>query len=354
MSRSKKMIRPLPEPTVVAGSLASARPKLSQWAMVRPAALGFLLGMTATAMVYSRREAPPINPAVFPPPPITAVQPVFKQPDTFDELLAVSTADLGKVDLARMNLLCTEGLPGSENLNIPQCLTTLDLWTRAIKRYTANHYDEFLHDPTETHTWAEYRMMIIMSALSQGYGVHYDVASAIDEYGFDPATTKPKSVTDYYPTDNFDPSFFADSELFFINGLLGPKRDGTCSSLPVLVAVIAQRLGYPVTLVNTFRHTFVRWDDGKERFNIETTVVGGLQEVSDDEYCQWPRPLTAQMVVAEDYLQPLTPEQELACFLYSRVGCLLANGRLEEAIKLRPRCAELVPTSIKYTQLPTM
>jgi len=277
----------------------------------------------------------------------------FKQPTTLAELLAIPTADLGKVDLVTMNLLCAEGLPGSEKINIPECLVTLDQWAAKIKLYTERHHDEFIHDATETHSWAEYEMMVIMSALKISYGVHYDVAGAVAEYGFDPATTKvPKG--DYYPTDKLAPTFFAGSDLFFVNGLLGSKRVGTCSSLPVLVAAIGQRLGYPVALDTCFRHMFVRWDDGKERFNIETTVIGGLQEVSDEEYHHWPQPLADQAIAAEGYLQIQTPAQNLANFLYSRIACLMACGRMDEASRLRQKCLELVPTSIRYKSLPSL
>jgi len=277
----------------------------------------------------------------------------FIQPTTLEELLVVPIKDLGNVDLVTMNLLCAEGLPGSEKVNIPQCLSTLDGWTARIKLYTEHHHDEFIHDATETHSWAEYEMMVIMSALKISYGVHYDVDSAIAEYGFDPATTKmPKG--DYHPTDKFRANAYADSSIFFVNGLLGSKRVGTCSSLPVLVAAIGQRLGYPVVLDTAYRHMFVRWDGGQERFNIETTVIGGLQEVSDEEYRHWPTPLSDQAIAAEGYLQSQTPAQNLANFLYSRVGCLMACGRMDEAKRLRQKCLELVPSSIRYQNLPVL
>ena len=46
------------------------------------------------------------------------------------ELLALAPDLLEKVDIARMNLLCAEGLRGSENLNVEQCLDQLDAWTQ--------------------------------------------------------------------------------------------------------------------------------------------------------------------------------------------------------------------------------
>src|SRR4029077_1023599 len=46
----------------------------------------------------------------------------FKQPRSLPELLAVKSEDLDKVDIALMNLLCAEGLRGSENLDPQECL----------------------------------------------------------------------------------------------------------------------------------------------------------------------------------------------------------------------------------------
>jgi regulator of sirC expression with transglutaminase-like and TPR domain len=44
------------------------------------------------------------------------------------------------------------------------------------------------------------------------------------------------------------------------------RQMGACVSLPSIVVAVARRLGYPVYLVNCSMHSFVRWDDGKERF----------------------------------------------------------------------------------------
>jgi len=355
MARRRKHQKPLPQSALiqpVEGSKSAARAKSGYRPWVLFAAVGLVAGAIPAASIYSSFKPPASATVIAPPSPAATAQSAFKQPATLAELLAVPVADLGKVDLARMNLLCAEGLPGCEDMDIPRCLATLDRWTAKVKENIDRHYDEFIHDPMESHTLAEYKMMVIQAVLGpKGYGVHYDHDLAVAEYGADPATDKSLNAL---PSNDFGPDFFAQSDLFFLNGLLGPKRDGTCSSLPVLVAAVAQRLGYPVKLVNTFRHTFVRWDDGKERFNIETTVVGGLQVVSDYDYRQWPRPLNAMMIATEGYLQPLTPAQTLACFLYSRVGALMANGRMEEAVKLRPKCSELVPASVKYSKMPSM
>lgn len=45
-------------------------------------------------------------------------------PNTYAELIALPPEKIEQVDIALMNLLCAEGLPGTENLNIACSLQT--------------------------------------------------------------------------------------------------------------------------------------------------------------------------------------------------------------------------------------
>ncbi|WP_158622235.1 transglutaminase family protein [Corallococcus sp. CA047B] len=56
--------------------------------------------------------------------------------------------------------------------------------------------------------------------------------------------------------------------------LLSTKR-GNCVSLPVLWYAVAERLGYPVAMVEAPHHFFLRYEDGRFRSNIEATSGGG-------------------------------------------------------------------------------
>ena len=59
--------------------------------------------------------------------PAFTAQPPKIHPKSLAELLALSPDQLEKVDIALMNLLCAEGLRGSEDLDAQQCLDTLDV-----------------------------------------------------------------------------------------------------------------------------------------------------------------------------------------------------------------------------------
>ncbi|MGB7746042.1 MAG: hypothetical protein WBN75_01990 [Verrucomicrobiia bacterium] len=78
-----------------------------------------------------------------------AKSPQFKQPATLKELLASLPAELEKCDLARMNLLCAEGLSGSENLNVDESLATLDQWAQHVKSETDRNFHRFRDNPAD-------------------------------------------------------------------------------------------------------------------------------------------------------------------------------------------------------------
>lgn len=71
----------------------------------------------------------------------------------------------------------------------------------------------------------------------------------------------------------------ADPALFYVDRVL-EGREGFCLALSAIVLATAEDLGLPVFCVASPRHMFVRYDDGKNRFNIETTDRGRLLEDS--------------------------------------------------------------------------
>ncbi len=57
---------------------------------------------------------------------------------------------------------------------------------------------------------------------------------------------------------------------------------GNCLSYSILYAGVCERLGYPVGVISSPYHAFLRWDDGTSRINIETTDDG--KQIDDVEY----------------------------------------------------------------------
>ncbi|MFB3893016.1 MAG: transglutaminase family protein [Phycisphaerae bacterium] len=246
--------------------------------------------------------------------------------NSLDELLGLSPEHLAGVDLAEMNLLCATGLPGAEGLDIDRCLARLDEWAAKVKIETDRHLYR-AHDPR----WAEHyknsenwlRAELLAQVLQEECGVHYNMERV----------------------RNID---FTKSKDLFIHGMIDDANGGTCASMPVLYAAVGRRLGYPLKLVLTKAHVFVRWDDGSERFNIETTCIGGTDSYPDDHYRTWPEKWTDAEAKANRYLVSLSPAEELASFLGNRGHCLFDNGRADEAREAYAAASRLAPLDPAY------
>jgi hypothetical protein len=245
---------------------------------------------------------------------------------SLDELLKMSPEQLAAIDIAEMNLLCATGLPGAEKLDIAKCLARLDEWAERVREVTGRHLYR-AHDPR----WAEHykhsenwlRVEFLAQVLQEDCGVHYNMQRIRD----------------------ID---FGNSKDLLIHGMIDDPNGGTCASMPVLHVAVGRRLVYPLRLVLTKGHVFCRWDDGKERFNIESTGEGGTDSYPDEHYKTWPMKWTEAEKKADCYLISLTPAEELACFLGSRGHCLLENGRITQARYTYAIARRLAPMDPAY------
>ncbi|MBL7221762.1 MAG: hypothetical protein ISS69_16760 [Phycisphaerae bacterium] len=243
---------------------------------------------------------------------------------SLNELLSMSPVQLADMDIAEMNLLCATGLPGAGTLDIDHCLATLDRWAARVKFETLRHLYRAHHPKWARHyrnSEAYLRASFLLQVLQEDLGVKYDMTAK----------------------DNFA---FNDSRVAFIHGMIPAKGrtvadtpGGTCTSMPVMYVAIGRRLGYPLKLVTTNAHIFVRWDGldhpnpaWRERFNIEGAGKG-FSSFADDYYKTWPLKTTDYQVRANRYLISLTPREELAQFLAARGHCDSDNNRLSRAAR---------------------
>ena len=237
-------------------------------------------------------------------------------PVSLAEMLQQVAQRQGRFDIGLMNLVCAQGLPGYGGGDARQWLATLDAWSEQVRRETDRALPEFRRHPEAYHhSEAYFRALCLVTVLQQDLGVRYNPARITP-----PDAPEPDEV------------FFADSQDLFLHGMLGPRRSGTCISLPVLHVAVGRRLGYPLKLVLAKGHVFARWEssDGTDRFNLEVTNQG-LNCFPDEYYESWPYPMTAEEVRSGRYLKSLTPAEELALFLQTRGHCLRSAGRFTEA-----------------------
>jgi tetratricopeptide (TPR) repeat protein len=121
------------------------------------------------------------------------------------------------------------------------------------------------------------------------------------------------------------------------------RKQGYCLSMSVLYLAIGERLGLPLHGVVVPGHFFVRYDDGRVRFNIETTSKGG--NAPDEHYIK--KFKVPRLNGRNIYLKNLTKIQTLGCFFnnlgnsYSDVGDMESALRaFELAVKINPTLSE--------------
>lgn len=266
-----------------------------------------------------------------------------QKPKDLAELLTLTPAEMEQVDMARRNLLCATGLPGSEELDIEKSLLALDKLAGEVKVYTGQHMPAYHRNPyingNKTGSEAYYRALLLVSYLYKPYGITYN-----PEFS--------QAYEERQPVANIVAKMTLDSRNSFLHGLLFNKKIGNCASIPALIAAVGQRLGYPIKLAEAKHHCFARWESSTERFNIEGTR-GGLQTPSDDSYKKFPAPLDEVAIREGPYLKSLTAAEETACFLAQRSVALFRHKRDSEALAAIRAVHRLAPSAQKYDRLIT-
>ena len=196
------------------------------------------------------------------------------QVPTLAEMLRMDPAALSRLDVALRNLVCATGLPGAEDMDIPECMRRLDVLTEHVRQTTDRDLVRFRQDPAQFNfprpcTENFFRIVTLITALKHDGGLHYN-----------PERTEGKGED--LPFDAKD---------MLINGLLSDQRIGTCNSIPVVIVAVGRRLGYPLYLSTTRHHVWARWDGSGERFNIEASCPGGFSDYDDEHFRDTPFPM---------------------------------------------------------------
>ena len=118
------------------------------------------------------------------------------------------------------------------------------------------------------------------------------------------------------------------------------KKEGYCLSMSILYLSIGERLGLPLYGVVVPGHFFVRYDDGRVRFNIETTSNGG--NASDEHYIT--KFKVPKLNGRSIYLKNLTKIQTLGCFFNNLGNSYSDVDDIESALLAFERAVEINPT----------
>jgi len=131
----------------------------------------------------------------------------------------------------------------------------------------------------------------------------------------------------------------SDPNDLFLHTVLDKKR-GYCLSLSILYLSLGERLGLPLYGVVVPGHFFIRYDDNRVRFNIETTSKGG--NASDEHYIN-----KFKVPPGNDksiYMKNLNKIQTLGCFFNNLGNCYSDIDETESALQALQRAVQINPT----------
>ena len=280
----------------------------------------------------------------------TAKADTLVQPKTLAELLALPPDQLEKVDLARIDLLCAEGLPGAEDLDIEKCIRTLDGWAQYVKTETEKNYHRFIEHPERfKNSFGRFQMAVMAAVLSQDLRVQYNPKreKELFEHHF---------FSQGEPYGEAERSFFSDSSDLFLHGLLSDKHYGTCASLPYLYVAVGRRLGYPVSIARTHMHNYVYYDEGDgKHFNVEATENRAFTTPTDDAYRHpiWGAPSSPEYFEKRGLLRPLSNKEAMGHLLGTRAAVFRSAGRHDDEARTwatAPRYFPDTPTWREITE----
>lgn len=259
-----------------------------------------------------------------------------------DPLLIRPPAGFDDPDIGRANLACAVGLPMAGDVGVDRYLRILDEWTARVRLRTrewrtvfAEHGDEYGGSEP---LW---RMHCLCRTLTSDFGVRYN-PDRLDPQADGVRMAEPD---------------WTDSRDLFVHGLLGPKRSGTCSSIPVLIVAIGRRLGYPLNLVHAPGHVFCRWDgighrmrSWRRRHNIE--MAGDREDDYYRRHPTWTPLVAARERVAETpmFLRSLASSEVAAAFLASRGHVFEECDRPEAAAAMYAAAKRLAPANRAYPE----
>jgi len=245
---------------------------------------------------------------------------------SIEQLLIMPSQELAKVDIALMNLVCAEGLRGSEDIDTAECLSTLDMWAEQLRKDTAMRMPAYYQNPGKYDNSVNlFKLVTMILTLKNTIGVDYNM-------------------------EIMQRDEFPDSKDVFLHGCLSGKKEGGCISIPILCVALGRRLGYPLKLALTRQHVFFRWDDGNEVFNMEACCAG-CDSHPDEYYKRWPQEIDEAEIKKNHLLQSLTPPEELGLSLETRGHCLFDAGRLAEAQIMYAHAYKLMPAHVRLAHM---
>jgi len=226
-----------------------------------------------------------------------------------EQLLALTDAELARVDPVEMNLLVAQGIPSLSDLDIPPYCAILDQAAEVLRQELPGADQRFYRNPQAWKNDIRFgRLALMCWYVDEVLGIQY--------------REDQKGLTQVLYTDPGD---------LFLNGVLNTRR-GTCGNMAMVHVALGWRMGWPVSLACVGSHFICRYDDGKVVHNIEATNnTGGGFTSPPDEYYIKQYHLPARAIRCGSDLRAVTPREMLGLSFGLRARHFENTNRLGEA-----------------------
>ncbi len=249
------------------------------------------------------------------------------------DLMALSDAELERIDIVEMSVAVAREIPGLGNLDYGKYRRVVDGWTDQFRLWLPTVEYAFHQDPSKYHSDINFfRLGMLAQFLDQSVGVAYVQEQREAQVE---ARRKGRKVEVAYT----DPGHL------LLHGLIDTKR-GTCATMPALHVAIARRLGWPVALACATSHYVCRYDDGQRVYNIEATDTGrgGFAAGTDQDYVEKEGVSRTAIAVGSD-LRKLTAREMLGVFVQGRARHFQDIGKSDLAARDYALAHTLFPKS---------
>lgn len=136
---------------------------------------------------------------------------------------------------------------------------------------------------------------------------------------------------------DFDQSLGTDIQAKLLSNYLSTRK-GNCVSMPILVTLLADRLGLPATLSTAPEHVLTKVvDDRGQWLNIEATAGGYKYDSSYESELG----ISAKAIENGLYLRPLSPRESVGVMLATVMEFYNATGQHERQIAVAERALSL-------------
>ncbi len=133
-----------------------------------------------------------------------------------------------------------------------------------------------------------------------------------------------------------------DNDDNFISSINTKEKNLDCDLSSFVVLAIAHELNWPINLIRTPGHTFVRWDDGKgKKFNVD------FGDIYPDEYYLREYNISQDAINQGVYMRKLNYNDVISQFYYNRGIKKSKLGSYEEAIRDYNKAIELNPNDAR-------